>query len=105
MRRDFEWDSVKAARNLRKHGVMFDDAVAVFKDERAIDEPDDDPDEERFKITGMSPGVGVLIVIYVERGRDSIRIISARKVTKHEIKTYRQGRMERREVHKNPARR
>lgn len=79
MRRKFEWDADKAARNLRKHGVTFDDAIAVFNDERAIDEPDIDPDEERFKITGMSPAAGVLIVIYAERGHDWIRIISARK--------------------------
>jgi uncharacterized DUF497 family protein len=71
--------------------VSLDDAVAVFDDERAIDELDDDPDEERFKITGMSPAVGVLVVIYAERGRDRIRIISARKATKHEVKRYRQG--------------
>ena len=52
MRRDFEWDHAKAAANVRKHGVSFDDAVAVFNDERAIDERDVDPDEQRFKITG-----------------------------------------------------
>jgi uncharacterized protein len=91
MQRRFEWDPAKAVTNLRKHGVSFDDAVAVFSDERAIDEPDVDPDEERFKITGMSPAVGVLIVTYTERGRGRIRIISARKATKHEVKTYRQG--------------
>jgi len=91
MRRRFKWDPDKAAKNLRKHGVSFDDAVAVFTDEHAIDEPDVDPDEERFRITGMSPAVGVLVVIYTERDRDRIRIISARKATKHEVKTYRQG--------------
>ncbi|HEY7553112.1 MAG TPA: BrnT family toxin [Hyphomicrobiaceae bacterium] len=91
IRRDFEWDHVKAAANVRKHGVSFDDAVAVFNDERAIDERDVDPDEQRFKITGISPAVGVLVVIYAERGRDRIRIISARKASKHEIERYRQG--------------
>jgi uncharacterized DUF497 family protein len=71
--------------------VSFDDAVAVFKDDYAIEEPDADPDETRFKITGISPAVGVLVVIYAERGGDKIRIISARKASKHEIKRYRQG--------------
>jgi uncharacterized DUF497 family protein len=91
MRRHFEWDLAKETTNQRKHSVSFDDAVAVFDDERAIDQPDVDPDEARFKITGMSPAVGVLVVIYAERGRDRIRIISARRATKHEVKTYRQG--------------
>jgi hypothetical protein len=40
----------------------------------------------RFKITGISPAVGLLAVIYAERSRDNIRIISARKASKHEIK-------------------
>ena len=96
MRRDFDWDLDKAARNKRKHGVSFDDAVAVFNDDCAVEEPDADPDERRFKITGISPAVGVLVVIYAERGSDKIRIISARKASKHEIKRYRQGWMERR---------
>jgi len=91
MLRRFEWNPDKAVGNLRKHGVSFDDAVAVFDDERAIDEPDIDPDEERFRIVGMSPAVGVLVVIYAERGHDRISIISARKATKHEVKVYRQG--------------
>jgi uncharacterized DUF497 family protein len=91
VRRSFEWDDAKDATNVRKHGVSFDDAVAVFNDERAIDEPDDDPDEPRFRTTGISSAVGVLVVIYTERGRDRIRIISARKASKHEIKRYRQG--------------
>jgi hypothetical protein len=87
----FDWDSNKAATNLRDHGVAFDDAVAVFNDDYAIDEVDDDPDEVRFRITGIAPAVGVIVVIYTERGKNRIRIISARKATKHEIKTYRQG--------------
>ena len=86
----FEWNPNKPAMNLRDHGVAFDDAVEVFNDDSAIDEVDDDPDETRFRITGLAPAVGV-IVIYTERGRDRIRIISARKATRHEVKTYRQG--------------
>ena len=87
----FEWDPKKAATNLRDHGVAFDEAVAVFDDDFAIDEIDDDPDEARFRITGVAPAVGIVVVIYTERGKNRIRIISARKATKHEIKTYRQG--------------
>jgi uncharacterized DUF497 family protein len=46
----FEWDPVKAAVNLRKHKVSFEDARTVFSDERAllIDDPDHSGDEERF---------------------------------------------------------
>jgi uncharacterized DUF497 family protein len=89
--RRFEWDPVKAARNLRKHGVAFDDVVPVFDDDNAIDELDADPDEERFRMTGLAPAIGVVVVIYAERGRNRIRIISARRATKHEVETYRQG--------------
>jgi uncharacterized protein len=83
--------SKKAATNLRVHGVAFDEAVAVFDDDFANDEGDDDPDEARFRITGVAPAVGIVVVIYTERGGNRIRIISARKATKHEIKEYRQG--------------
>jgi uncharacterized DUF497 family protein len=86
-----EWDVNKAAMNLRDHGVDFEDVVAVFDDDYAIDEVDDDPDEVRFRVTGVAPAVGVVVVIYAERGKDRLRIISARKATKHEVKRYRQG--------------
>jgi uncharacterized DUF497 family protein len=91
-------DPVKAATNLRDHGVAFDDAVTVFYDDYAIDEVDDDPDEARFRITGIGQPVGVIVVIYTERGKNRIRIISARKATRHEVKTYRQGREQGRQV-------
>jgi uncharacterized DUF497 family protein len=86
-----EWDVNKAAMNPRDHGVDFEDVVAVFDDDYAIDEVDDDPDEVRFRVTGVAPAVGVVVVIYAERGKDRLRIISARKATKHEVKRYRQG--------------
>ena len=49
---EFEWDPAKAASNLRKHGVDFADAVAVFDDELAITIRDPDSEEERFVTTG-----------------------------------------------------
>lgn len=88
--RGFEWDPAKAATNFREHGIVFADTIDVFNDDRAIIEDDPDPDEERFRITGMTSAGRVLRVVYTERG-DSIRIISARKATKHEVKAYRQG--------------
>ena len=87
MRRRFEWDLAKAARNLRKHGVTFEDATDVFYDDRAVIEDDPDPDEERFTIIGMSRR-GLLLVVYIERREDATRIISARKAANHEIRAY-----------------
>ncbi len=88
MGREFEWDPVKAEDNIRKHGIDFVDVLAVFDDLGAVDEPDDSMDygEERYKITGLMIG-RLLTVIYTERG-EAIRIISARKATKHEERFY-----------------
>ncbi len=87
----FDWDSAKAALNLRKHGVSFEEAQSVFYDEFAIqfyDEPHSS-NEERFLMLGMSSGAHLLIVCHCERGAgDVIRIISARKATKHESSFY-----------------
>ena len=58
----------------------------MFDDDRALDEEDPDPDEDRRKIIGMVAG-RVLVVVYTER-EDRIRIISARKANKHEVKAY-----------------
>jgi uncharacterized protein len=63
----FEWGPVKAAKNLREHGIAFEEAITVFDDDRAIVEVDPDPDEERFKIIGMGAADRVLAVIYTER--------------------------------------
>jgi uncharacterized DUF497 family protein len=87
----FEWDPAKAARNVRGHGIAFEEAITVFDDDRAIVEVDPDPDEERFKIIGMAAAGRVLAVIDTERAANRVRIISAWKATKHEIKAYGQG--------------
>jgi uncharacterized DUF497 family protein len=85
---DFEWDEAKAAENYAKHGVSFEMATEVFKDPFAIERLDDREDhgEDRFVLIGMAEGA-VLTVIYTERnGR--IRIISARRATRHEQDDY-----------------
>ena len=87
----FEWNAAKAAENLREHRIAFEEAITVFDDDRAIVEVDPDPDEERFKAIGMAAAGWVLAVIYTERGAGRVRIISAWKATKHEVKAYRQG--------------
>jgi uncharacterized DUF497 family protein len=87
----FEWDPVKAAANLRKHKVSFEDAQTVFSDERArlIDDPDHSEDEERFLLLGLSSSLRLLVVAHCYRLTDNvIRIISARKATADEARHY-----------------
>lgn len=87
----FEWDSVKAAANIRKHGVSFEEAQSVFYDEFAVQFFDDDhsSDEERFLLLGMSTGARLLLVCHCERDAgNTIRIVSARKATKRESTFY-----------------
>ncbi len=87
----FSWDENKAAQNVRKHKVSFEEATSVFLDENAIEffDPDHSEDEDRFLMLGMSWRLRLLVVHYTVRepGR-RIRIISARKATKNEAKAY-----------------
>jgi uncharacterized DUF497 family protein len=77
---EFEWDRRKAERNLRKHGVSFDEAVTLFADpfELMVDDPDHSFDEERFVSSGRSALDRLLVVGYSERG-SKIRLIFARR--------------------------
>ncbi len=87
----FEWDSRKAAANLRKHGVSFEDARSVFSDERArlIDDPDHSADEDRFLLLGLNSSMRLLVVAHCYRAAGStIRIISARKANREEQHFY-----------------
>ena len=87
----FEWDPAKASANIIKHGVSFEEAVTVFADESAIifDDPDHSENEERSIILGFSVRANMLIVCHCIRGDGNIiRIISARKATKTEEKSY-----------------
>ena len=87
----FEWDNRKAATNLKKNGVSFEEAKTVFFDERAklIDDLDHSEDEERFVLLGMSSALRVLLVCHCYRGKGNvIRIISARKAIAKESKSY-----------------
>lgn len=85
-----EWDPEKAAANLRKHGVDFADAVGVLEDPRAVTIPDDAADEKRFVTVGMDLLGRVLVVCWTWRN-DDVRMISARKATAHERRTYEEG--------------
>ena len=88
----FEWDPVKAAENLRKHGVSFEEALTVFFD--ALSATGRDPDhgvgERRFVTFGISSWGRLLTVSHTERG-DRIRIINAREATRVERKLYEEG--------------
>ncbi len=83
----FEWDHKKAASNLKKHGIDFADAATIFDDLNAITVNDPGHDEERFVTIGMDSYGRILVVVYTWR-EDIIRLISARKATKHERKQY-----------------
>lgn len=87
----FEWDPAKAAANLRKHGVSFEEAETAFSDEHALlqDDPDHSTDEERFVLIGLSAALRTVVVCHCYRERaDVIRLISARKATRTERRTY-----------------
>ena len=85
----FEWDDAKAASNLRKHGVSFDEAVTVFGDIMAITYSDTDHSgsEDRSRTYGLSSKGRLLVVVHTER-RNNVRIISARKATRYEKTIY-----------------
>ena len=89
---NFEWDDQKAASNLLKHGVSFDEAVSVFGDAMALTFADTDHTEveDRSRTYGISTKSRLLAVVHTER-RNSIRIISARKATRYEKGIYEKG--------------
>jgi uncharacterized DUF497 family protein len=83
----FTWNVRKAAANLRKHGVSFEEAATAFEDELAAYYPDTlNPD--RFVLIGVSRSRRLLYVVHAEVQTDVIRIISARKATTHERTHY-----------------
>lgn len=88
----FEWDQEKAARNVVKHGVSFDEAVSVFGDTLALTFSDTDhsESEDRGRTYGLSNKSRLLVVIHTER-RNNVRIISARKATRYEKSIYQNG--------------
>lgn len=89
----FEWDGDKARQNIEKHSVSFEEAATVFGDPLSltIDDPLHSRDEDRFVTIGESINRDVLVVVHTERD-DAIRIITARKATPHERRTYEERR-------------
>jgi len=86
---EFEADPIKATENLKKHKVSFEEAASVFGDPMAYTfvDPDHSVGEKRWLTFGMSVLDRVLAVIYTER-RGKVRLISARRATKHERSIY-----------------
>lgn len=85
----FEWDEEKAAENLRKHGVSFEEATEIFKDLNRLEDFDSEhsDEESRFLTIGFSSR-RLLFVVYCERRRDVTRLVRARKATKTEETDY-----------------
>ena len=85
----FVWDRNKAAANLRKHDVAFDEAATAFGDPLSITIPDPahSVGEQRWLLVGQSVTGRLLVVAHTEQG-DEIRLISARAATRRERETY-----------------
>jgi uncharacterized DUF497 family protein len=90
----FAWDAAKALRNLRKHGVSFEDAATVFADPEALDWDDTEhsDEEQRSKRLGRAASGRVLLLVYTIRrirdAKETIRLISARQASRKERRAY-----------------
>ncbi|MGO9228424.1 MAG: BrnT family toxin [Bryobacteraceae bacterium] len=86
---ELEWDPHKAAANLAKHKVSFEEAATVFGDPLGgiVADPRHSTGEERLALLGLSQDRRLLAVMYVERG-GAIRIIGARRATRRERRNY-----------------
>lgn len=87
----FDWDPAKAAANLRKHGISFEEARTVFLDEHALilADPDHSTEEDRFLLLGLSSALRVLVVVHCHREAEAVlRLISARRATHSERAQY-----------------
>ncbi|MCA9417366.1 MAG: BrnT family toxin [Candidatus Omnitrophica bacterium] len=93
---NFEWHARKAAANLKKHGVSFEEAMTVFGDNYSTTFPDPDHSrgEERHLIIGFSKKERVLVISHTHRG-ETIRLISARSATRRERNFYEDGKEQR----------
>ena len=94
MRAVFDWDPAKAASNLVKHKVSFDEAMAVFRDPLALSRLDEGhgPNEERWVTLGQGENGRLIVVVHTYAETDgegaTIRIISARRPTRREARQY-----------------
>ena len=86
---EFEWDDEKASSNLKKHDVSFEESATIFNDPliATIVDPDHSKEEERYVSIGISVQGRLLVVVHTER-EERIRLISCRKATSAERKSY-----------------
>ena len=90
---NYQWDSVKAESNNKKHGIDFADAVGVFEDEWSLTIKEQIVgDEQRLATIGVDFLGRIIVVVYTYRG-DDIRLISARPATNAERKLYEKRRI------------
>jgi uncharacterized DUF497 family protein len=89
----FEWNPTKAAANLKRHGVSFEEAVTTFHDPlaRLHDDPGHSVAEYREIIVGHSSQGRLLVVSFTDRG-SNIRLISARPATRRERRDYEEAK-------------
>lgn len=83
----FEWDDLKAKENKSKHGISFADTFAVFEDPNAVTLEDFQHGEKRYVTIGTDAFGRIVVVVYTWR-EDNIRIISARKAVRYEVRQY-----------------
>jgi len=91
----FEWDRKKERKNIKKHGVTFEQASYVFADSFALSRYDEEhsDEEERWVLLGKSLNEIILLVVHTFRDNEDnefVRIISARKASKKEEKIYKE---------------
>jgi uncharacterized DUF497 family protein len=88
---NFEWESEKAAENLKRHGVSFEEAATAFGDPLSItiSDPDHSEAEDRFILLGMTFRGRLVVVVHTDRG-ENFRLISARIPTRRERQSYEQ---------------
>jgi uncharacterized protein len=94
---EFDWDPAKAASNVAKHGIAFEEAMTVFRDPlaRSMLDPDHGADEERWVTLGQAATGNLLLVVHtwvdINPDRTAVRIISARRPTWNEARQYREN--------------
>ena len=87
-----QWDAKKAANNLAKHGVSFDEAATVFQDPlgKIVDDPRHSIGEQRYVLLGYSERGRLLAVMFTDRA-GAVRLISARRTTGRERREHEEG--------------
>jgi uncharacterized protein len=86
----FEWDEAKNRANIRAHRIDFADVPPLFDGPMVLSHDTRRCyGEERAIVIGLLQN-GVILVVFVEKERDTIRLISARKATRHERERFKE---------------